>query len=262
MCGGGGARSTRNALQPRTDIGRLALHGLDFTSWQSLLATLASLALVALVGVGIRLVAMATIQQKRERANRQINERLRTLIAAYKTLGGSFTGNLAVDPRHLRDLQRSDAPIGADAAGVALDLSHTAVANSDRTRRIRDSVEAALSDILLLGTDEQVRLAAHAAAELVGGRPVHTDGLVASLRAFIRAALDLDPIPSDLALPRQGPARPRPERRASPMANGVPAGKAAAAEWAAAWVAASALAPAGMIHIMPRRYRHSARYFE
>jgi hypothetical protein len=30
------------------------------------------------------------VQQRRQRENRQINERLRTLIAAYKTLGGSF----------------------------------------------------------------------------------------------------------------------------------------------------------------------------
>jgi len=43
------------------------------------------------------------VQQRRERENRQINERLRTLIAAYKTLGGSFTGDLSVDPAHLRD---------------------------------------------------------------------------------------------------------------------------------------------------------------
>ena len=34
---------------------------------------------------------------------------------------------------------------------------------SDRARRIRDAVEAALSDIILLGTDEQVRLAQRAA---------------------------------------------------------------------------------------------------
>ena len=40
-----------------------------------------------------------TIQQRRERMNRQINERLRTLMAAYKTLGGSFTGDLVVDRR-------------------------------------------------------------------------------------------------------------------------------------------------------------------
>jgi type II secretory pathway pseudopilin PulG len=176
------------------------MRGLDFTSWQSLLATLASLALVALVGVGIRLIAMTAIQQRRERANRQINERLRTLIAAYKTLGGSFTGDLAVDPRHLRDVRPDVA--------VPLDLSHGAVASSDRTRRIRDAVEAALSDIILLGTDAQVRLASHAAAELIEGRPVHTHQLVVSLRDFVREALDLDPIPVGLTIPRQGPARP------------------------------------------------------
>ncbi|MBW7945512.1 MAG: hypothetical protein H3C60_03515, partial [Sphingomonadaceae bacterium] len=75
-------------------------------------------------------------------------------------------------------------------------------------RRIRDAVEAALSDIILLGTEEQVRLARHAAGELVAGRTVHTHDLVVSLRDFIREALDLDPIPADLAVPRQGPARP------------------------------------------------------
>ncbi len=68
------------------------------------------LALFTLIGVGIRLLAMFTIQQRRERMNRQINERLRTLIAAYKTLGGSFTGNLTVDPTHLRDLRRGASP--------------------------------------------------------------------------------------------------------------------------------------------------------
>ncbi len=45
---------------------------------------------------------MQTIQKRRERENRQINERLRTLMAAYKTLGSSFTGNLTVSPVHLR----------------------------------------------------------------------------------------------------------------------------------------------------------------
>ena len=63
---------------------------LDFSSWQSIGATLVGLALVTLIGVGIRLMVMMTIQQRRERINRQINERLRTLIAAYKTLGGTW----------------------------------------------------------------------------------------------------------------------------------------------------------------------------
>src|ERR1700709_2052415 len=75
---------------------------IDFSSWQGILSTLFGLVVVSLVAVGIRLLLMQSVQQRRERQNRQINERLRTLIAAYKTLGGSFTGDLAVDPSHLR----------------------------------------------------------------------------------------------------------------------------------------------------------------
>ncbi|MBO9622306.1 MAG: hypothetical protein J7500_06295 [Sphingomonas sp.] len=180
------------------------MRNIDFSSWQNLLATLAGLALVTLIGMGIRLLMMFTIQQRRERLNRQINERLRTLIAAYKTLGGSFTGDLAVDPTHLRDLRRRKA----DAPEEPVDAQTGADEGSDRTRRIRDAVEAALSDIVLLGTEEQVRLAEQAARELVAGRPVHTHALVVSLRDFIREALDLAPIPADLAIPVQGPARP------------------------------------------------------
>lgn len=191
---------------------------LDFSSWSALLVTLLGLLLAASVGVGIRLLAMFTIQQRRERVNRQINERLKTLIAAYKALGGSFTGDLLVDPTHLRDLRgRGEAVTGGATTGGAvtggepapgLDFTPDAAEGSDRTRRIRDAVEAALSDIILLGTEEQVRLAAGAARELAGGRPVHTRELVVSLRAFIRDALDLDPIPSDLFIPAQGPTRP------------------------------------------------------
>lgn len=179
------------------------MRGLDFSSWHSLLVTLIGLALVTLIGMGIRLVMMFTIQQRRERMNRQINERLRTLIAAYKTLGGSFTGNLAVDPTHMRDLKRRQAE-ALETGAQPLDLTGL----SDRTRQVRDAVEGALSDILLLGTEEQVRLAERAARELAAGRPVHVHDLVTSLRNFIRKALDLEPMPADLALPPQGPARP------------------------------------------------------
>lgn len=177
------------------------MRALDFSSWQSLLATVAALALVTLIGMGIRLLMMVTLQQRRERVNRQINERLKTLIAAYKTLGGSFTGDLSVDPTHLRDLRRrgaeGDAAAAADPEG------------SDRGRRIRDAVEGALSDIILLGTEGQVRLAEQAARELVAGRPVYVHELVVSLRDFIREALDLTPVPAGLAIPPQGPTRPR-----------------------------------------------------
>ncbi len=172
------------------------MRGIDFSSWQGVLSTLAGLVLITLLGVGIRLLVMQTLQQRRERENRQINERLRTLMAAYKTLGGSFTGELGVDPSHRRDLRQRE-----DAEGIA-------EPRSDRARRIRDAVEAALSDILLLGTDEQVRLAARAANELAQGRPVHTHELVISLRDFVREALDLAPIPTDLRIPPQGPTRP------------------------------------------------------
>jgi hypothetical protein len=66
------------------------LRSLDFSSLHALITTLLSLAVITLIGVSIRLLTMVTIQQRRERMNRQINERLRALIAAYKTLGGSF----------------------------------------------------------------------------------------------------------------------------------------------------------------------------
>lgn len=182
----------------------------DFSSWQSIGTTLLGLALVTLIGVGIRLIVMTTVQQRRERMNRQINERLRTLIAAYKILGGSFTGDLMVDPRHLRELRRQ-VPAEGDAE-PAIDLSREEAggegSESDRPRRIRDAVEAALSDIILLGTEEQVRLASRAAQELVEGRPVHTHALVTELRNFIREALDLDPVPADVIIPLQGPTRP------------------------------------------------------
>jgi heme exporter protein D len=179
------------------------MSNLDFSSWQAVITTLLGLVVVTVMMVGIRLLVMETVQQRRNRENRQINERLRTLIAAYKTLGGSFTGELAVDPTHLRDLLASAG--GEDtAAGENISAS----VSSDRSRRIRDAVEGALSDVILLGTEQQMLLAAQAATDLVAGRPVHTDELVVSLRDFIRKVLDLEPVPTKLAIPKQGPTRP------------------------------------------------------
>lgn len=174
----------------------------DFTSWQGVLTTVLGLALFALIGVGIRVLMMLTIQQRQQRMNRQINERLKTLMAAYRVLGGSFTGALTVNPAHLRELRaiQTDSPDAA-ATGDA--------PGSDRPRRIRDSVEAALSDILLLGTAEHVRLAGQAARDMAEGRPIHTAELVVSLRSYIRKALDLDPVPADVVIPAQGPTRPQ-----------------------------------------------------
>ncbi|MFN6994213.1 MAG: hypothetical protein ACK4PH_08420, partial [Aquincola tertiaricarbonis] len=163
------------------------MRGLDFSSWQALLTTLAGVVAITLVVVGIRLVVMQAVQERRQRENRQINERLRTLIAAYKTLGGSFTGTLAVDPAHRRELRA----LGPEADGAA---------GTERRRRIRDAVEAALSDIILLGTEEQVRMAVQAANDMAAGRPVETAEIVVSLRNFIREVLDLDPVPRELAI--------------------------------------------------------------
>jgi len=187
------------------------MRSLDFSSWQTLLSTLFGLSVITLIGVGIRLLAMQVIQQRRERENRQINERLRTLIAAYKALGGSFTGNLAVDPSHLRDLRQRQEQALADAANASpassVSTSAALLSSAERPRRIRDAVEAALSDIILLGTEEQVQLAAKAATELTEGHPIHTAELVTSLRNFIRQVLDLEPISAKLSIPLQGPSR-------------------------------------------------------
>ena len=100
------------------------MRNLDFSSGGSLLSTLFAITLVTVIGVGIRLLIMATVQQHRERANRQINERLRLLMAAYKTLGGSFTGDLSVDPAHLRELRQLPGVPGVEV-----------VSGSDRSRR-------------------------------------------------------------------------------------------------------------------------------
>lgn len=185
---------------------------LDFSSWNTLASTLFGLILMTLVAVGVRLIFMQTIQRRRERENRQINERLRTLIAAYKTLGGSFTGELAVDPTHLRNLRQmatvADAAEGDDAPPRPANDAEAMAPGAERRRRIRDAVEAALSDVILLGTEEQVRLAAHAANEMVAGRKVDLAKLVVSLRNFIRKALDLEPVPAGLVIPDQGPLRP------------------------------------------------------
>ncbi|MDO9434860.1 hypothetical protein [Hydrogenophaga sp.] len=171
---------------------------LDFSSWSTGMTTLLGLVLASLVLVGVRLVFMQTFQRRRERQNRQINERLKVLIAAYKTLGGSFTGNLLVDPTHLRDARRDATDDGEPDPTNSV---------SERRRRIRDAVEAALSDVILLGTEDQVELAARAANDMVAGRNVETAALVVSLRNFIREALDLTPIPTKLSVPNQGPLR-------------------------------------------------------
>jgi uncharacterized membrane protein YgcG len=181
------------------------MRSFDFSTWQGVLTTLLGITVFASVAVGLRVLMMLTVQRRQQRMNRQINERLRTLIAAYRTLGGSFTGRLSVDPAHLRDLRVRDADEGAEEGPV----ERAGAPGSDRPRRIRDAVEAALADILLLGTEEHVRLAAQAARDMAAGRPIQTAELVIALRDYIRLALDLEPVPRGVEIPLQGPTRPQ-----------------------------------------------------
>ena len=66
------------------------MRNIDFSSPHALITTILSFAVTTLIGVGLSLLTMVTIQPRRERMNRQIDKRLRALIAARKTLGGSF----------------------------------------------------------------------------------------------------------------------------------------------------------------------------
>ena len=188
---------------------------IDFSSWSTALSTLAGLLLVTCLMMGVRLLFMQTIQKRRERENRQINERLKTLIAAYKTLGGSFTGTLEVHPTHMRDLKMQQSALEQDDDESDMPVL---ISSTERQRRVRDAVEAALSDVILLGTEEQVRLAAQAAQDMTAGRSIHTKELVVSLRNYVREALDLEPIPANVIVPAQGPLRPNASGGASKRA--------------------------------------------
>lgn len=214
---------------------------LDFSSWHGVMTTLLGFSLFMLMGMGMRVLMMMTVQQRQQRMNRQINERLRTLMAAYKVLGGSFTGMLQVDPRSRRKYLAEAAPaarraaepggsggrggqeLGTVVSGVAVTSERVTVETAglsaqvpgglpslviERRIQMRDAVEAALSDVLLLGTEEHVRLAARAAEQLAAGNPIQTAELVASLRAYIRKALGLEALPADVVIPAQGPTRP------------------------------------------------------
>ena len=100
--------------------------------------------------------------------NRQQSERMRFLVAAYRSLAGSFTPATA-DERH--------------------------------------QVEAALSDVILFGTSEQVQMATSCATAMPAGQPPPFDALVASLRNDLRVELGLDALPPELNVPPLGPSR-------------------------------------------------------
>lgn len=120
--------------------------------------------------------------------------------SSLRALGSSFTGDLSVDPRHRRELMAAPTEVhvavhtNADGEGagdgtepVVVRLPELAI---ERRLRKRDAVEAALSDVILLGTEEQVRLAAAAARDMVAGRPVLLAPLVHAGQTMARRYYD------------------------------------------------------------------------
>ena len=131
------------------------------------LTIIASL-LVAVVLLAIRVFVMQRIQQRRQRENRQETERLRSLVAAYRSLAGSF---------------------------------------SPAAQEHRMQMEETLADIVLFGSLHQVQLAARCATSLTRGEAVAYQPLIEDLRSDLRAQLGLEPIPQSLVLPASGPGR-------------------------------------------------------
>lgn len=123
---------------------------------------------VAVILLLMRVFVMHRVQEARQRENRQQTERLKSLVAAYRALAGSFSPAEAGD---------------------------------------RGQLESALSDVILFGSGTQVDLAATAARALVAGSAPDLHPLVLDLRADLRKQLGLDPIPAAIEVPRAGPGR-------------------------------------------------------
>ena len=132
--------------------------------------------LIAIALLLTRAFVMGRAQEKRQRANRQQTERLKSLVSAYRTLAGSF-----------RPLREGEIIEPGDHAAV----------------------EAALSDILLFGSAAQVAMASECAQALVQGAVPPLAPLVADLRRDLRTQLGLAPLDSALELPAPGPLRGR-----------------------------------------------------
>lgn len=131
------------------------------------LSIIASLVL-AVVLLAIRIFVMQRMQTRRQRENRQETERLKSLVAAYRSLAGSF---------------------------------------SPATGEHRSQIEEALGDIVLFGSIRQVELAALYALAASRGEAVDYQPLISDLRSDLRTQLGLEPIPGSLELPASGPSR-------------------------------------------------------
>lgn len=141
---------------------------MTFSNLGPLSLTLLTSLVVAIVLLTIRVVVMQRVQQRRQRENRQETERLKSLVAAYRALAGSFT------------------PATAE---------HT------------PQIEETLAELVLFGSLPQVELAAACLAALQRGESPDCQPLVEDLRTELRRQLGLEPIPSSLVIPRSGPGR-------------------------------------------------------
>ncbi len=139
------------------------------------LIDMGALPLTLIVSLGVtvlllafRVLVMQRVQTHRQRENRQETERLKSLVAAYRSLAGSFSPAAEAD---------------------------------------RGQVEEALADIVLFGSPRQVELAAACARAVVVGQPADVGPLVDDLRRDLRDQLGLPPIPASVELPASGPSR-------------------------------------------------------
>ena len=105
--------------------------------------TLIASLVVAVILLAIRVFVMQRVQQRRQRENRQETERLKSLVAAYRSLAGSFS------------------PATVD---------HTS------------QLEETLADIVLFGSLKQVELAVRCVAQLQRGETVDYQPLVDALQ--------------------------------------------------------------------------------
>lgn len=157
-------------------VGRLSLgvwasysHSLRVTDLGPLPLTLIASLVLAVVLLAIRVFVMQRIQRRRQRENKQETERLKSLVAAYRSLAGSFS------------------PVSQE---------HTT------------QIEETLADIVLFGPLHQVELAVLCATRLKRGEAVDYQPLIEALRSDLRTQLGLEPIPKSLVLPVSGPGRP------------------------------------------------------
>lgn len=124
---------------------------------------------LAVVLLAVRVYVLQRLFSRRQRENRQQSERLKSMIAAYRALAGSFSP--ATD-------------------------EHGAL------------IEAAMADLVLFGSLTQVQMAADGVTRAKRGERVDWQPLIDDLRADLRQQLGLEPLPADLALPPSGPRRP------------------------------------------------------